>query len=176
MRKLRPADPIRPPVKQFIAELVAKGVSRQMAKDQYNNIDSYEFWKNELYTVMIKPYLNNGFGEEMVYLSIRRNDREPCRNWRHIQSIKNQLVGPECEGMELYPAESRVADCANQYHLFVFKNPEIKIPVGFADGARSEDSICGSRNEPFEVCAHCGQRNIGGTQCCKDWDGKTVMP
>jgi hypothetical protein len=24
------------------------------------------------------------------------------------------------------------------------------------------------------VCIHCHQRNIGGTQCCPDWDGTTV--
>lgn len=25
----------------------------------------------------------------------------------------------------------------------------------------------------LRVCAHCGQRNIAGTQCCHEWDGTT---
>jgi hypothetical protein len=35
-------------------------------------------------------------------------------DWRDLQRIKNQLVGPECEAVELYPAESRKVDTANQ--------------------------------------------------------------
>lgn len=34
------------------------------------------------------------------------------------------------EGVELYPAESRKADSANQYHLWVLSEP-IQFPFGF---------------------------------------------
>src|ERR1017187_8008130 len=33
----------------------------------------------------------------MVQLSVRRLDREPIHDWRHLQQIKNELVGDECE-------------------------------------------------------------------------------
>lgn len=68
---------------------------------------------------------------EMVHLSIRRQDREVIRDWRELQAIKNALVGPEHEGMEMFPAESRLVDTANQYHLFVFKDARVRFPFGF---------------------------------------------
>lgn len=91
-------------------------------------------------------YVNNHFhvtketyqGDEpdgsdtLVHLSIRRNDRAPVRDWRMFQRIKNELTDPECEAVELYPAESRLVDTSNQYHLWVFA-PGFKMPVGFGE-------------------------------------------
>jgi hypothetical protein len=53
-----------------------------------------------------------------VHLSIKRFDRGPVRDWRHLQQIKNEVVGPEAEAFEIFPAESRLVDTANQYHLW----------------------------------------------------------
>ena len=75
----------------------------------------------------------------MFWLSIKRLDRECIHDWRDLQTIKNMLVGKENEGVELYPAESRLVDTANQYHIFVLKNPAIKFPFGFYD-RRVDDS------------------------------------
>ena len=58
-----------------------------------------------------------------MHLSIRRQDRQPCRDWRDFQRIKNQLAGPEWTAVEIYPAESVKVDGANQYHLFCFDVP-----------------------------------------------------
>jgi hypothetical protein len=61
---------------------------------------------------------------------LRTNDRSPMTDWRGKQEIKNQLCGPEREGFELYPAESRLVDTSNQYHIWVM--PEgVTIPFGF---------------------------------------------
>jgi hypothetical protein len=68
------------------------------------------------------------------HLNIRRRDGKPIfRDWRHFQWIKNELVGEECEGLELYPAESRLNDTSNKYHLFVFADPTYRIPFGMQD-------------------------------------------
>lgn len=67
----------------------------------------------------------------MVHLSIKRKDRMPIRNWLHLQVIKNVLVGSENEAVEIFPAQSRVVNAAHQYHLWVLKNPERRIPIGF---------------------------------------------
>jgi len=152
MNPLQPAKSISPPVKQFIKECLAMGVPRETAKAEYNKHKNQECWMNDLYVVLVIRDEQHGFGDDikMDYLSIRRVDREPVRNWRHIQEIKNQLVGPECEGFEMYPAESRVADCANQYHVYVFTDPEARIPIGMQTGMKSTDSLCGSHNEPFD--------------------------
>jgi hypothetical protein len=65
------------------------------------------------------------------HLSIKRNDKECIHDWRDLQEIKNMICGPECEGLELYPAESRRVDSANQYHLWVLKRGQI--PFGFQE-------------------------------------------
>jgi len=68
----------------------------------------------------------------MVHLNIRRRDGGPImRDWRHFQQIKNELVGEECEAIELYPAESRKVDTTNKYHLYAVTDPTFRFPVGF---------------------------------------------
>jgi hypothetical protein len=79
-------------------------------------------------------------GCTFVKLAIQRRDGEPIHDWRDLQAIKNQLVGPQYEAFELYPAEDRVVDTQNQFHLFVLTvhngqdNP--LIPVGWMRGCR----------------------------------------
>lgn len=74
---------------------------------------------------------DNGFGATMVAISIRRVDREPVTDWRDMQAIKNAVVGEECEAIEIYPAESRLVDTANQRLLWAFVDPSVRLPVGF---------------------------------------------
>jgi hypothetical protein len=87
-----------------------------------------EFWVNDLYQVQLRRF----DGEiPVVHLNIRRRDgRVIFRDWRHFQAIKNQLVGPECEGVELYPAESRLSDTSNKYHLWCIADPSFRFPFG----------------------------------------------
>lgn len=72
---------------------------------------------------------------KMKWLSIKRRDRAPVgeERFRDFQRIKNELVGKECEAVELYPAESRLVDTANQYHLFVIIESGHMFPFGFTD-------------------------------------------
>lgn len=72
--------------------------------------------------------------KDIIWLSIKRLDKKPIHDWRDLQRIKSEIVGPEYEAMEIYPAESRVVDTANQFHLWVFNDPAYTIPVGFNDG------------------------------------------
>jgi hypothetical protein len=100
---------------------------------------------NSRYQVMMRPM------DDVMYLSIKRLDQQPIRAWRDLQRIKNELVGPECEGLELYPAESRLLDGANQYHLFVLRDPEMRIPFGHNNGRIvSDNADVGEGQEPFE--------------------------
>jgi hypothetical protein len=68
------------------------------------------------------------------HLSIRSGRR----SWREYQQIKNQLVGPENEGVELYPAQSRLTDLADQYHLWVSADEHFRFPFGFGPRRRTE--------------------------------------
>lgn len=71
----------------------------------------------------------------MIHLSIKRRDRKPVgpERFLHFQRIKNDLVGPEHEAVELYPAESRLVDCAHQYHLWCSPIAGWRFPFGFVE-------------------------------------------
>jgi hypothetical protein len=98
--------------------------------------ERYEVWRNDTYQVAIynkdKPPVPSW--PRMVHLSIKRIDREIIRDWRELQEIKNRLIGRENEAVELFPAESRKVDMANQYHLFVLADPTKRFPFGFTEG------------------------------------------
>jgi|TARA_R100000908_G_C3734918_1_gene133140 hypothetical protein len=64
----------------------------------------------------------HGFeGNTPTYLSFKRIDREPLGDWRAKQRIKNAVLGDHWEGVELYPAEERLVDTSNQYHMFAWE-------------------------------------------------------
>ena len=98
-------------------------------------------WMNETYQVAVRR-----IDEEWFHLSIKRNDREPIRDWREFQQIKNQILGEECEAMELYPAESRLVDTANSFHLFGTTNPKFRFPVGFQERLVTDEPLGKSKN------------------------------
>lgn len=110
----------------------------------------FTIFKNSRYTVMKRDVsVINGY-PSLVHLSIRRNDRKPILSWRDTQKIKNELVGPECEGVQIFPAESRLVDNANQYHIFVCSDPDMRLPFGYDERLVSEGNIGGAVQEPFE--------------------------
>lgn len=86
-----------------------------------------EVWINDLYDCVVRN-LPSG----VKHLSMKRHDRAAVRNWRHFQQIKNEVCGAEREACELFPAESRLVDQANEYHLWVLPEGE-RFPLGFDD-------------------------------------------
>jgi hypothetical protein len=87
------------------------------------------------------------FGE-YAHLSIKVHDKQAWHDWRDLQRIKNELCGVEVEAVEVYPAESRLVDTANQYHLYVFKR--LKLPFGFTSRLVGDGQWGNSRQRPFE--------------------------
>lgn len=118
----------------LVKDLMGKfNVTEEQALKNITDSLQGELWKNDTYTVLAREVKTEHF-PDMIWLSIKRNDREPIHDWRDLQKIKNMIVGEENEGAELYPAESRLVDSANQFHIFCFKDPAIKFPFGFFDG------------------------------------------
>jgi hypothetical protein len=107
-------------------------------------------WKNSLFTVFVHDVESGDGWPAMLQLSIRRNDRAPIDDWRAMQRIKNEIVGPENEAVELYPAESRLVDTANQYHLWVLVDPRARFPFGFRGRLVSETTIGKSQQRPWD--------------------------
>lgn len=91
-----------------------------------------EIWKNDRYQVLVRRDVAVGKDwPSMIHLSIKRLDRGVIHDWRDLQTIKNELVGANHEAVELYPADSRLVDQANQYHLWVLAESGIRFPFGF---------------------------------------------
>jgi hypothetical protein len=65
------------------------------------------------------------------------------------QAIKNGIVGEECEAVELYPAESRLVDTANQYHLWALPSDLMRFPFGFRERSVTETALGKSKQRAF---------------------------
>ncbi len=128
MKPLERAIPVPPRWTSWCARMMKR---TGMTPEQLRRVYEEEFlagetWMNDLYVVIAKT-----LPQGATHLSIRRVDRKACRDWRHFQQIKNQLCGAEREGLELYPAESRLVDGANQYHLWVMP-PGVRLEIGWS--------------------------------------------
>ena len=116
-----------------------------------------EVFVNDTYTVIKSDaakaqmvYAGEDTGwPSMWYLSIKRNDKEVIWDWRELQEIKNLICGERNEGMQLFPAEDRVVDTANQYHLFVIKQPDLFIPVGFPERLVMDVPVLAAKQRPL---------------------------
>lgn len=157
-------QPLReiPVTKAIISHHIALGIEPPVA-----------LWMNDIYEV----FVNSVSAEGGMHLSIKRYDRAAIRNWRHFQQIKNEIAGEEIEALELFPRESRIADNANQYHLFCL--PEgLDIPLGFDGGfvtIKDEDVEAYNtgggrgRQEPMQEGLTVG----AGMQAAQERDGLT---
>jgi hypothetical protein len=138
-----------------IAEHIAFGAKHGMTeaevRAEIDDVGSGELWKNDRYQVAVRHLGGDDDAVPMVLLSIKRVDKQPIHDWRDLQAIKNQLVGPECEAVELYPAESRLVDSANQYFLWCVLDPSFRFPWGFNRRLVSSESSGGSVQRPWNT-------------------------
>lgn len=125
------------------------GLAKPAAKRIVAEMKAARVYLSDTYQVDLREHYSQGFEMTITWLSIKRRDREPVHDWRELQSIKNAVCGPEREAVELYPAESRLVDTANQFHLFVFPKG-VSIPLGWTSRTVSEDEIAGARQRPFD--------------------------
>jgi len=136
------------PMPQTLEEFMEKFnlTDPEQAKEIKERMEQDVVWMNNLYQV------NIAYGEDIIHLSIKRRDKRPIHNWRQLQRIKNELVGEEYEAVEIYPAESRLVDTSNQYHLWVFTDPKFRLPFGF-DGRmvldEKEAAKVGAKQRPL---------------------------
>lgn len=127
-----------------VSETYGAAAAEQLARAEVYQNDRYEVVLHRMPPVLGAP----DDAPDLVHLSVKRRDRAAVRDWRDLQRIKNELLGPEHEAVELYPAESRLVDAANQFHLWGFDDPTFRFPFGFADRLVSDDPPPGGRQRP----------------------------
>lgn len=130
-----------------------KVAGRQLTSDEREQLleamAQETIYLSDKYQVHVRDAKVGGGWPDMVHLSIKRRDKEVIHDWRDLQAIKNALVGAENEGVELYPSESRLTDPANQYHLWVVKDPELKFPFGFTTRFVVNESLGDAKQRPY---------------------------
>ncbi len=148
MDRLVRCETVRPKWREFLKMVKANGGTKDAARKLWEMDTRSENYRNDTYHVMVDKEDAHGFGDvAMWYLSIKRHDREPIMDWRDLQECKNQICGPETEGIMLYPAESRVVDTANQYHMYVFMDEKYRIPCGFWTRSITDDPNFGKAKQ-----------------------------
>lgn len=159
MNKLEPCTTSGPKKwREFLAQCRASETMRDFPKEAlwntWQHLRRCKHYMNDIYHVAVDPETEHGFPDSDVWhLSIKRHDREPIFDWRELQEVKNQICGSEAEGLMLFPAESRVVDTANQYHIYaVMRQGDTQfpqVPFGMFGGIKQE-SADGAINRPFK--------------------------
>lgn len=128
-----------------------KLVEKYPAIARHGGLDA-PLWLNSRYQVSVHPMGAPPEGwPEMVSLCIKPLDQDEMRiDWRDFQRIKNEILGPEHEAVQLFPRESRLVDTANQFHLWCIKSDEHQFPFGFWERVVTEEEGHGTRQRKFE--------------------------
>lgn len=160
-RSARRAEPFfsaRLPDSALDVDTVAQrfGVTRDVAAREVEKLKRQSVYLSDQFQVNVQ-LISSPFGAEtgdIFWLSIKRRDRAAIHDWRELQQVKNIIVGAEHEAFEVYPAESRLVDTANQFHLWVFADPTVRLPVGFVEREvldHAAAAAVGSRQRPFST-------------------------
>lgn len=82
-----------------------------------------EIWHNSAYMVFVANVFSPRLGP-LTQLMIQRRSGQDTRNWAHMQRIKNEICGEERVGIEVFPAQSGVADTDTTHHIWVLTPPQ----------------------------------------------------
>jgi hypothetical protein len=123
----------------------------EAVREVYKDITNDYIVLNSIYQVNIRKWDAPGF-PPLFHLSIKRRDKDRVgkERYRDFLRIKNELVGEEHEGVELYPAMSRNVDTANQYHLWVLADGGVRWPFGWTTGAMTNETLGNARQHPHD--------------------------
>lgn len=151
------AKPQKPwnPMRDITAELSDAELGQRQRYGAINGETLIGVWSSEDYEVEHSTVEVPEFGFQMDWLSIKRRNKAAVHDWRHLQQIKNEILGPDREAVELYPAEARLVDTSNQYHLFA-------LPAGktFPFGYRARMIVDAKPSEDRHVRGTARQRPI----------------
>lgn len=89
-----------------------------------------EAWANNLYAVLIRPFVD-AKGDEVIHLAIRTiSQLEPP--WRDMQRIKNEICGEEATAVSVMPPASELVDEADMYHMWALSS---RLPFSLREAA-----------------------------------------
>lgn len=130
-----------------MAKVISAGLPPSPLWQPLKKLDSFvlegqlvESWANDRYTVTVRRHAHGGalrpYARPWAQIGIHSPDGAALHDWRDFQRIKNDVVGPQWEAVELYPAESRLVDPSNYYILWAAPSWR---PLGFSEGRKLAD-------------------------------------
>lgn len=134
--------------------------------DPLGNDTGGTWFGNDLYSVMVEgivPKSDDSEWPPVLHLTLHRRDRNPRIDWRHLQRIKNEITSVEHEAVQLFPAENRLVDCSNEFHLWVFP-AGFKVPFGYTERLvmDCDEEVPGSKQRPLDA-------DVEPTHSFDDW-------
>lgn len=72
-----------------------------------------KYVKNNIYSVQLID------SKDGLLIGIRRHDQSIDVPWAHKQRIKNEIMGPEFQAIEVFPKVSELVDDANMYWIWI---------------------------------------------------------
>jgi hypothetical protein len=112
-----------------------------------------QIWINSRYEVWVFewPADQSPIKCPITQLSIKKRfTKDVIRDWRDLQRIKNEILGPNREAVELFPSEQRLMDTSNQYHLWALPEGQM-FPFGYWSRVVSEETgDSTARQRPFD--------------------------
>ncbi len=144
-------EPAQLPPESYSYEyyMVTWGLSKRDAKQEVQRTKETLVFLSDTYQVNARDVYVPAFGLHMTHLSVKRIDKQAFHDWREFQQIKNAICGAEREAVELYPAESRLVDTSNQYHLWVLPHG-LKFPFGYNERLICTQSENNAVQRPFD--------------------------
>ena len=134
------------------------GLTEKEAKRQIERLKRQQVFRSSYYQVAVERIENmrkgGGSAPYLIELSIKRNDRGAIIDWRELQRIKNAIVGEESEAVQLFPAESRVVDTANQYWLYALPKGR-RFGFGMKERLVRSATRAQAKQRPFHSCDFC---------------------
>ncbi len=138
--------PPTPDVQAMYDRLIDEGTITAEGLADLLHVD--EVWVSDRYRCGVRYLEDDRTGA--MHLSIHDHKRSHHRDWRHYQRIKNEVAGAEREAVEIYPAESRLVDSANEFHLWVMPEGEA-VPFGFTERFVKYGEVAGNGNQRPET-------------------------
>jgi len=127
-----------------VARMVREASLVEISDEAIDSLFPDETWGNDRYTVNV--HFLDGDRDGFVEVGVHNHNRTPHVPWRHLQQIKNEVVGADREAVQLFPAEDRLVDTANEYWLYVY-------PIGKAPmrNRRTKVGMDYGRNVGYEM-------------------------
>ena len=140
---LKDADWFREQQRVQVATMI-KAQHPDITDGQIDDLMNDETWGNDRYTVTV--HFLNGDRDGFVEITIHNHRRTTHIPWRHLQQIKNEVLGADREAVQLFPAEDRLVDTANEYWLYAY-------PVGKAPmrNRRTKVGMDHGRNVGYDI-------------------------